>query len=197
MTDAYDQPGDDWIQTFTGRQFFPLRPRVEDVAIEDIAHALALKCRYSGHTIRHYSVARHSSLIATALWLRRLGPRMALAGLLHDAAEAYLPDVARPVKPFMTGFAAIESRIEAVIAAKYDLPWPWPIPEVKAADTAILRDEMEQVMAAAPLPWNLPPGRLNVIIGNTTWRDDEREFLDLFETFSVMIRRDAMSEAAP
>lgn len=54
----------DWMQTFSGIQFYPLDPRVEDVRIEDIARALAMQCRYNGHVTRFYSVAEHSVRVA-------------------------------------------------------------------------------------------------------------------------------------
>jgi 5'-deoxynucleotidase YfbR-like HD superfamily hydrolase len=102
-----------WIQTFTGRQFWPLDPRPEDIELLDIAHALANKCRYTGHTRSFYSVAQHSVLVseivpaADAHW-----------GLLHDASEAYLPDVARPVKRELAGFQEIENRLMGCVAER-------------------------------------------------------------------------------
>lgn len=89
----------DWIQTYTGRQFWPLDPKPEEVCIEDIAHALSQQCRYAGHTIRFYSVAQHSVEIAL-----RVPRAAALWGLLHDAAEAYLVDLPRPVKYLMPAY---------------------------------------------------------------------------------------------
>lgn len=87
-----------WIQTFSGRQFFPLEPRVEDVCIEDIAHGLSNLCRYAGHCECFYSVAQHCLLVS------RVVPREhALRGLLHDASEAYLIDVPRPIKHSIGG----------------------------------------------------------------------------------------------
>ena len=83
----------DWIQTFTGRAFYVLDPRPEDVDIEDIAHALSMQCRFAGHCREFYSVAQHS---VTASWL--VPPEDALWGLLHDAAEAYVVDLPRPIK---------------------------------------------------------------------------------------------------
>ncbi len=91
----------DWIATYTGKQFWPLDPRPEEVCIEDIAHALSNICRFTGHCRHFYSVAQHSLFVS-----RHLPDELKLAGLLHDAAEAYLADIARPVKPF------IEARIE-------------------------------------------------------------------------------------
>lgn len=103
-----------WIQTFTGRAFWPLRPRAEDVRIEDIAHALAMKCRFGGMTRQFYSVAQHSVLVS-----RIVPPADALWGLLHDAAEAYLPDVCRPIKDrvefAMDGSAESFRRIESIL----------------------------------------------------------------------------------
>lgn len=82
-----------WIQTFTGKKVFPFAMTPDQVCIEDIAHALALKCRFTGHCKRFYSIAEHSVRVS---WLVR--PEVQLAALLHDAAEAYLPDFARPLK---------------------------------------------------------------------------------------------------
>jgi hypothetical protein len=83
----------DWMQTFTGRAFYPLDPRPEDIDPVDIAHALSLICRYGGHSSRFYSVAEHCVLMSHAV-----APEHALWALLHDATEAYLGDMIRPLK---------------------------------------------------------------------------------------------------
>src|SRR4051812_30250690 len=80
-----------WMQTFTGRQFWPVDPRADEIAIEDIARALAMTCRFGGHVRFHYSVAQHSFLVSLVC-----SPEHALWGLLHDASEAYLGDVVWP-----------------------------------------------------------------------------------------------------
>ena len=80
---------DPFVSTFSGGRFHPLKPRIEEVRIEDIAHALSLKCRYSGQCARFYSVAEHSVLVAALV-----EPRWQPAALLHDAGEAYLADLA-------------------------------------------------------------------------------------------------------
>ena len=86
------------IRTFTGRYVNPLKLRARDICIEDIAHHLSLVCRYTGACPYHYSVAQHSVLVSADL-LAYTGSRvMGLAGLLHDASEAYLNDIASPVK---------------------------------------------------------------------------------------------------
>ena len=58
-TDMSKRSRGSWAQTFTGRQFFPLDPDPQDIDIVDIAHSLAMQCRYNGHTDRFYSVAEH------------------------------------------------------------------------------------------------------------------------------------------
>lgn len=108
-----------WIMTYTGKKFYPLNPRIEDIDIEDIAHALSMKCRYTGHCNAFYSVAQHS-YIASLLSDRNL----ALTALMHDASEAYLPDVARPIKPYLNGFCEIENHLLELIFKKFGLEYP-------------------------------------------------------------------------
>ncbi len=105
MSGERQYPGN-WIQTYSGRQFWPLEPRAEDVAVEDIAHALSLLCRYGGHSSRFYSVAEHCVLVSH---------KCGLHGLLHDAAEAYLLDIPRPVKALMPEYKWAEERVIVAI----------------------------------------------------------------------------------
>lgn len=87
-----------WIRTFTGKRFYPLKPTIEDIDILDIAHALSNQCRFSGHSKWHYSVGQHSVYVSQVV--RSLGgsPTDIMWGLLHDASEAYLVDLPTPVK---------------------------------------------------------------------------------------------------
>ena len=158
----------DWIQTYTGRQFWPLDPRPDDISAHDIAHALAMKCRFGGHTKfpgHIYSVAQHSILVADLL-----PKKFQLWGLLHDAAEAYLPDVPRPVKPFLAGFEAIERRIMECVAERFTLEWPMPA-AVKVADNIALATERRDVMRATKHEWNLTeqPSLAHVIEPEDPW----------------------------
>lgn len=138
----------DWMQTSSGRQFWPLDPRPEEIHIEDIAHALGMLCRYGGQCLRFYSVAEHCVLMA-----RAAPAEYKLAALLHDASEAYLSDVIRPIKPHLSNYLEIEARLERAIAERFGLTWPMPA-EVKRLDTAILADERDQAMAPPPVPWS-------------------------------------------
>jgi hypothetical protein len=137
----------DFIQTYTGRQFWPIDPRAEDIFIKDIAHALSLQCRYAGHCKQHYSVAEHSVLVAQWVLEKTGDKRKAFAGLMHDAQEAYVVDVPRPLKPFLAGYKEIEDRVWRVIAVRYGLDPELPA-EVKEADNRILTDERRVNMAS-------------------------------------------------
>ena len=129
----------DWFQTYTGKCFWILDHAPEDVDIYDIAHALSLTCRFGGHCKTFYSVAEHSVNVSL------LCPeRFALWGLLHDATEAYLPDVLRPVKPLLEGFKDIENALMRTISMKFDLGFGGMPPEVKSVDDRILADEASQ-----------------------------------------------------
>lgn len=128
------------MQTYTGRQFTPLAPRVEDIDIRDVAHGLAMVCRYGGHTMRYYSVAEH------CYHLSFVGPRELL---LHDSSEAYLGDMIRPLKyqPEMAEFRKAEHAIEACVRERFGLstdPAVWV--KVKEMDDRILVDEIQALM---------------------------------------------------
>lgn len=168
----------DWIQTFTGRQFWPLDPRPEDIDIADIAHALSLTCRFGGHCRNFYSVAEHSVLLASYVT-----PANALWALLHDAAEAYLCDVPRPVKPFLPGFREMEAGIMAAIVQRFRLPEDQPS-EIKIVDGRILMDEAAQNMAQPPIRWNDTGQALGIHIRCWTAREAEAQFLAAFARLS-------------
>jgi hypothetical protein len=137
----------DWMQTWTGGRFWPLDPRPEEVDPADIAHALSLLCRYGGHVHSFYSVAEHCVLMSEAV-----APENALAALLHDATEAYVVDVPRPLKPSLTNYKAIEAGVWRAIAARFTVSEDLPS-EVEAADSRILLTERDALMPNATRPW--------------------------------------------
>lgn len=159
----------DWMQTYTGRQFWPIDPRPDEIHIEDIAHALSMMCRYNGHCRTFYSVAEHSILVS-----EHIPPEHALWGLLHDASEAYIADIVRPAKRFIAGYCEAEDRIMSAVCERFGLSPTMPA-EVKRVDNAILADEQRCIMAAPPAQWTLPEPALGVeIIGWTPWQAEER-----------------------
>src|SRR3954470_19444458 len=125
----------DWMCTFTGRQFWPGDSRPEDVCIEDLAHALSIENRFAGHLPAPYSVAQHSLLVADIL--RHKFPedrKLQLWGLLHDAPEAYLKDIPRPLKSQLgAAYPTLEHGVMQSIATKFGLSMPQPR-EVHRAD---------------------------------------------------------------
>jgi uncharacterized protein len=164
----------DWIQTYTGRQFWPLDPSWRDVVIEDIAHALSMLCRYGGHCKRFYSVAEHSVLLS-----RAMEPKHKLWALLHDATEAYLIDLPRPIKNFMPIYQEAEMRIEAAIIAQFALSPEMPA-MVKLADRRILMDERAANMRNAPSKWTTDTTPLGVTLQFWSPEQAEAEFLSDF-----------------
>jgi hypothetical protein len=143
-----------WIQTYTGKQFWPLDARVEEVEIEDIAHSLAMLCRFNGHCRRFYSVAEHSVHVS-----RVVDAEVARWGLMHDAAEAYLSDLPQPIKRHMPIFRECEERLLRVIAERFALPWGVPEAIVRA-DMVLLATEKEALMGKEPAPWQDLPEAL-------------------------------------
>ena len=150
MTDSNDTKTG-WLATCSGQGFFPLEPLAEDVRIEDIAHGLAHSFRFAGQALRGYTVAQHSIAVSC-----RVPAEDALWGLLHDAAEAYLCDVPRPIKQVMSlavpmadgsreyhaivPFEVVEREILKAVAERFGLPWPMPA-SVKVADDRELARE--------------------------------------------------------
>jgi hypothetical protein len=173
----------DWMQIATGRAFWPMDPREDEIFIEDIAAALSKLCRYGGHCTRFYSVAEHCILAA------RAAPEgLRLPTLMHDASEAYLSDVIRPVKAHLTNYKTIEANLERAIAGRFGLPWPMPA-QVKALDEAMIADERDQAMLPAPMAWSqwnpVPPLGVELQF----WSPDraESEFLVSFRLYGGRI----------
>lgn len=154
-----------WMETHGGRQFFfeakSPEEMVDMIDIEDIAASLSKLCRYLGHTADFYSVAEHSVLLANAVLERGATRQEALTVLLHDAAEAYMGDMPRPMKDWLrrTGgpnllasLRTLEWNIDAAVSLKYGTIHPFPA-VVHDLDFRILRDERTQVMNRSPHTW--------------------------------------------
>lgn len=161
----------DWMQTYRGAPFWPMDPRPDEIHILDIAHSLSMLCRYNGHCVRFYSVAEHSVHVS-----RAVPQEHALWGLLHDAGEAYLADVPRPVKPSLPGYKEAEGRLQLAIAERFGLPAAIP-PEVHDADNRILVDEKEQAMLPSQREWSIPPFGIGARISFWDPGRAEQEFM--------------------
>ena len=104
-----------YITTISGKHFDPVEPEENLIDIRDIAHSLSLVCRGNGHVKHFYSVAQHSIACALEAKDRGYSDTVVLACLLHDASEAYLSDVTRPVKKDLAYYLEVEDRLQHLI----------------------------------------------------------------------------------
>lgn len=158
--------GGDWMQTYTGRQYWPLDPRAHEVEIEDIAHHLSMLCRYCGACLRFYSVAEHSvgvlRVIDAALrehltesqMLEPVALKFRLRALLHDAPEAYCHDLIRPIKRSVRGYDQVEYRNWCAILQRFNISTPDSRGDIKQADNSMLLAEQAVLMRPAPAKWS-------------------------------------------
>lgn len=128
------------LKTFSGKLVDPLDVDPDFFNIEDIAHALAMTCRFGGHCRHFYSVAEHSVLVSTLV-----PGKFALTGLMHDAAEAYMGDIPRPLKRRLQGFKDAEDRLLTSMAAHFGFVFPFS-PCVAQADEQMLETELLTLM---------------------------------------------------
>lgn len=129
------------ITTFRGQHVNILYPHPESFTISDIAHALSLLCRFTGHVQHFYSVAQHSIAVS-----HLVPEELALTGLLHDASEAFLGDVSSPLKRLLPDYKQLEAGMEQVIAVKFGTTYPMP-DAVKQADLIMLATERRDLLA--------------------------------------------------
>ena len=108
-----------YITTYTGAHFYPTAPDEKNIHIEDIAHALSYICRGNGHVKNFFSVGQHCINCTLEAMARGYSRRVCLGCLLHDAGEAYMSDVPRPIKVGMPQYKEWENEILRVVYIKY------------------------------------------------------------------------------
>lgn len=140
---------EDWIQTHSGRRFNPLNPNPDAIVIQDIAHSLSMMCRFTGHCKKFYSVAQHSVLVSYIC-----DSKDAMWGLLHDASEAYLVDVPRPLKRSgqFEAYKKFEAKMQEAVCKRFGLPLTEPA-SVKKADAQLLVTEARDLMSPLHPDW--------------------------------------------
>lgn len=130
-----------YTQTFLGGIICPEDPDPDHIHIEDIAHALSQQPRFGGHLKEFFSVAQHSFEVSCYC-----DPEDALWGLLHDASEAYIADICRPVKKGLIGYKEAEDKLMAAVCKKFGLPPQMP-ESVRKADDLLICLESNQFLA--------------------------------------------------
>lgn len=172
----------DYITTYTGRHIAPLSPSREDLCILDIAHALSLMTRANGHMPEFYSVGQHCIACAQEAIARGHSTRVALACLIHDASEAYISDITRPVKKRLTYYLEVEKRLQGMIYEHYlgsELQ-PEEFEQVDAIDNAMLYHEFLHYMNH-----ELTPYKAEIL---TRPRFEVRPFGEVEEEFKQVFR---------
>lgn len=169
------------IKTYTGVMFDPLCPKAEQIDIVDIAHALSMLCRANGHFKSFFSVGQHCINCMQEAAARGCSKRVQLACLLHDASEAYLSDVTRPVKQELPRYLEIEKPLQEVIWAKY-LGAPLSREEsaqVFAIDDVMLWHEF-YVLMDTKLTEEMPAINTNPEFAFAGFEDCEEQYLRYF-----------------
>jgi len=128
-----------YITTYSNIKMDPLTPDPKDIEIVDIAHALSLLCRANGHFPHFYSVAQHCVNCVNEAIARGFSKRVQLACLLHDASEAFISDITRPVKKSLPTYLAIEKALQTVIYQKY---LPFPLTEAELSKVSEIDDTL-------------------------------------------------------
>jgi len=178
-----DEFGGRWIETYSGGKLHFLNPQPEEIQITDIAHALSLTCRFGGQCKSFYSVAEHSIRVAEIV-----PPKYKLQALLHDASEAYLPDLPRPIKAKLPEFKSMELIILYNIWLRFGISKILRGEKViKGADNILLATEARDLMSNmdnwAPLP---EPLREKIL----PWKSQqyvEAVFLRKFELYRELL----------
>lgn len=150
-----------------GRRYFPFNPDPAEIKISVIAHHLACNGRWNGATFHRqgdrifYSVAEHSVYVCDYMWLELKRPDLALAALLHDAPEAFVGDLIRPLKyspALFEPFKAVEKLSEKAVEKAFGVDLSDPL--IKVADEAVCNAEAQQIIRRDPdLDWSF--GRLH------------------------------------
>lgn len=179
------------MNTASGIPFWPLDPRPDDIRLADIAAHLARICRFNGalrQEVEHYSVAQHCVLVSL-----NVPQEFALAGLLHDAAEAYTGDMIKPLKHAVPAFKEIAARIDAAICERFRLA-TLELPCIKEADyRAVLTERRDLLPENTTVDWGTPRAKPwpDRIVPWSAWRA-QAEFINRFAeltrdraTFSV------------
>ena len=174
------------IITYTKVRMNPLSPQPEEISIYDIAHSLSYMCRANGHIKHFFSVAQHCINCSHEAKARGESEKVQLALLLHDASEAYIADITRPVKHNLTKYLEIEADLQSIIYVTFGIKAlsPDEIKIIGEIVNVVLHHEFihladEKIFTEEP-----------EIVGNYTFefrefKDVENEYIDIFKDLTA------------
>ncbi len=166
--------------------FFDFRnPENSVYSVEDIARNLSHVNRFTGSTDKPYSVAQHSLLVSLYLEQKGYDKKVQMIGLMHDCSEAFLNDIAKPLKEMLPDYRKIEHKVEKAIFEKYDLPFPME-PMIKEGDNAVFVAERQQLQPDVPVGLDIPAAPFKIV--PWTAEKAKREFLKRYKELGGVIK---------
>ncbi len=173
-----------YITTYSGVHIHPLQPTQKNILIEDIAHALSLLCRGNGHVLYFYSVAQHCINCALEAKARGYSKRVQQLCLLHDASEAYIADITRPLKQHLPNYLEIEAQMQHTIYNKYIQPLASSeeLKLMKEIDDEVLIAEFEVIMKENHFT-NSSTIYANLILEEQKPSEMEKKYLAIFHEY--------------
>lgn len=177
----------DPITTYSGISFYVLEPEKEKIKDIDIAHALSLLCRGNGHYQYFYSVAQHCLNCLKEARGRGYGARLQMACLIHDGSEAYISDITRPVKQYLTAYHTLEKNIQDLIYERYKIG---DMTDAERADLSSVDDTvLHYEFAALHIPFDreAPEKQTDFDFSLRQAKDVEEEFLkELSDLYAIL-----------
>ncbi len=173
-----------YMKTYLGNRLNPIKPDAKDIKIEDVAHALSLLCRGNGQVTHFYSVGQHCINAAKEAETRNESDRVILASLLHDASEAYMSDVIRPIKQFLPKYIEIENNFLDKVYERFGLG---KLTEeerikVKSIDDALLDYDMVELLKE-PMPADGYKFLRKPDIEFRPFEEVEKEYIQIFKKY--------------
>ena len=178
----------DYITTYTKKHFTIMEPKMADIDINDIAHALSLMTRANGHLSQFYSVGQHSVGCAYEALERGYSARVVLGCLLHDGSEAYMADITRPLKQHMSAYLVAEEKLQNMIFEKFlgQCPSEEEMAQIKSVDDAMLFHEFKCFMNEE---LDIPEHEIltRPAFSTKPFEDVEEDFLLMFHKISALL----------
>jgi len=179
---------DTWLETFSGKRVSVLNPQPEEIDLSDVAHALSFQCRYNGHCSQFYSVAKHTVLGAGFMIKQNFPKKSVRAWLLHDATEAYVGDLIRPVKVQLEQFKNLEEIFAKIINAKYNILQDEKVlGDVYYVDNVMVSWEKRDLMTNSNRVWDGLPDISKLNLSKIKEEDPKISRLALKELFNEFI----------